>query len=80
MANELGARNGKAAKFAMHVSVVQSTVIGLLLCVIIMAFHDQFGYIFTSSSNVVQVVNDMSFLLAITIVLNSAQPVLSGEE
>lgn len=79
VANELGAGNAKAAKFATIVSVAQSTVIGVLFCIIIMIFHDQFAYIFTSSSVVLQAVDSMSFLLAITILLNSVQPVLSGK-
>lgn len=79
MANELGAGNGKSAKFAMQVSVVQSTVIGVVFCVLIMIFHDQFAYIFTSSSSVLQAVDGMSYLLAVTILLNSVQPVLSGK-
>lgn len=80
VANELGAGNGKAAKFATQVSVTQSTVIGLLFCVLIMIFHNQFAYIFTSSSSVLQAVDDMSILLAVTILLNSVQPVLSGKK
>lgn len=80
VANELGAGNGKAAKFATQVSVAQSTVIGLLFCVLIMIFHNQFAYIFTSSSSVLQAVDDMSILLAVTILLNSVQPVLSGKK
>ncbi|KAK7282849.1 hypothetical protein RIF29_11935 [Crotalaria pallida] len=78
VANELGAGNAKAAKFATQVSVAQSTVIGLFLAVIIMIFDDQLTYIFTSSSLVLQAVHKMSLLLAISILLNSVQPVLSG--
>ncbi|XP_061371737.1 protein DETOXIFICATION 27-like [Gastrolobium bilobum] len=78
VAIELGAGNGKSAKFATQVSVAESSVIGLLFCVIIMVFHQQFAYIFTSSSSVLQEVDHMSFLLAVTILLNSVQPVLSG--
>lgn len=80
MANELGAGKGKSAKFAMQVSVIQSTVIGLVFGVVIMKFHRQFAYIFTSSPSVLQAVNDMSILLAVTIFLNSVQPVLSGKK
>ncbi|XP_058786335.1 protein DETOXIFICATION 27-like [Vicia villosa] len=78
VANELGAGKGKSAKFAMQVSVIQSTVIGLIFCVLIIIFHRPFAYIFTSSPSVLQAVNNMSILLAITILLNSVQPVLSG--
>ncbi|TKY74409.1 TRANSPARENT TESTA protein 12 [Spatholobus suberectus] len=77
VANELGAGNGKAAKFATQVSVVQSTVIGLIFCVLITIFRDYVAYIFTTSSSVLQAVDHMAFLLAVTILLNSIQPVLS---
>lgn len=77
MANELGAGNSKAAKFATKVSVAQSTVIGLFFCVLILILHDKFAYIFTSSTDVIQAVDEMSFLLAITVLFNSVQPILS---
>lgn len=78
VANELGAGKGKSAKFAMQVSVAQSTVIGFIFCILIMIFHRQIAYIFTTSPPVLEAVNDMSILLAVTILLNSVQPVLSG--
>ncbi|XAR48531.1 hypothetical protein NMG60_11031381 [Bertholletia excelsa] len=78
VANELGANNGKAAKFATAVSVAQSVVIGLVFCVLIMVFHDKFALILTSSSDVLAAVDNLAFLLAVTILLNSVQPVLSG--
>ncbi|KAJ4822027.1 Protein DETOXIFICATION 27 [Turnera subulata] len=78
VANELGAGDGKAAKFATTVSVVQSTIIGLVFCFIIMVFRKEFALIFTSSTAVMDEVEDLSVLLAITILLNSVQPVLSG--
>ncbi|KAB1225220.1 Protein TRANSPARENT TESTA 12 [Morella rubra] len=78
VANELGAGNGKAAKFATIVSVSQSASIGLFLCIIILIVHDKVAYIFTSSTDVVQAVDKMSYLLGVAILLNSIQPVLSG--
>ncbi|XAR62119.1 hypothetical protein NMG60_11016744 [Bertholletia excelsa] len=78
VANELGSGNGKTAKFAMLVSVVQSTVIGLFFCLVIAIFHDKFALIFTSSPSVLEAVDKLSFLLAVTVLLNSIQPVLSG--
>ncbi|KAL5074907.1 hypothetical protein RYX36_013891 [Vicia faba] len=78
VANELGAGKWKSAKFAMQVSLVQSTVIGLIFCIFIVIFKREFAYIFTSSTHVLQTVNDMSILLGVSIVLNSVQPVLSG--
>ena len=78
MSNELGAGNGKGAKFATIVSVVQSSIVGLIFCVVIMLLHDKIALIFTSSSSVIQEVDNLALLLAITILLNSVQPVLSG--
>ncbi|XP_059279688.1 protein DETOXIFICATION 27-like [Lycium ferocissimum] len=78
VANELGAGRGKAAKFATAVSVVQSTMIGLVFCVLIMIYQDKFALIFSSSFDVLKAVKKISYLLAFTILLNSVQPVLSG--
>lgn len=79
VANELGAGNGKAARFASIVSVVQSIIIGLFFCALIMILHRQIALIFTSSTDVLDAVDSLSLLLAITILLNSVQPILSGE-
>ncbi|XP_058087653.1 protein DETOXIFICATION 27-like [Magnolia sinica] len=78
VSNELGAGNGKGAKFATVVSVVTSSVIGLLFWVLIMVAHEKFALIFTSSTIVINAVNRLAVLLAFTILLNSIQPILSG--
>ncbi|CAM8983321.1 unnamed protein product [Rhodiola kirilowii] len=78
ISNELGAGNPKAAKFATKVSVSTSTIIGLFFFALILALHDKIAYLFTTSEDVIAAVNQMSFLLAVTILLNSVQPVLSG--
>ncbi|XP_055833274.1 protein DETOXIFICATION 27-like [Solanum dulcamara] len=78
VANELGAGRGKAAKFATAVSVIQSTMIGLIFCVLIMIYQDKFALIFSSSFDVLKAVKKISYLLAFTILLNSVQPILSG--
>ncbi|KAL0789094.1 hypothetical protein Bca101_005340 [Brassica carinata] len=78
VANELGAGNGRGARFATIVSVTQSLIIGLFFWVIIMLFHNQIAWIFSSSEEVLMAVNKLSILLAFTVLLNSVQPVLSG--
>ncbi|KAJ6730303.1 PROTEIN DETOXIFICATION [Salix viminalis] len=78
VSNELGAGNGKGAKFATIVSVVQSSIVGLIFCLLIMLLHNKIALIVTSSSSVIHEVDSLAFLLAITILLNSVQPVLSG--
>ncbi|KAI3992907.1 hypothetical protein MKX01_034257 [Papaver californicum] len=67
VANELGAGNGKAAKFASIISATTSMIIGLCI-----------SFLFTSSDVVIQAVDKLAFLLGITILLNSIQPILSG--
>ncbi|CAH9110586.1 unnamed protein product [Cuscuta europaea] len=78
VANELGAGRGKGAKFAAVVSVVHSTIIGLIFWLLILIFDDKFALIFSSSKPVLEAVSQLSILLAFTVLLNSIQPVLSG--
>ncbi|OVA15274.1 Multi antimicrobial extrusion protein [Macleaya cordata] len=78
VACELGAGNGKGAKFATKVSLVTSLLVGFFFWSIIMAFSKNFAMIFTPSTTVVTAVNELAALLAFTILLNSIQPVLSG--
>ncbi|MCL7021437.1 hypothetical protein MKW94_004965 [Papaver nudicaule] len=78
VSNELGAGNGKAAKFAYEVSVFTSLIIGIFFSTLIMIFHEKLAIIFTNSDVVLQAVDSLAFLLALTILLNSIQPVLSG--
>ncbi|KAI3451200.1 hypothetical protein Pfo_007865 [Paulownia fortunei] len=78
VANELGAGNGKGAKFAALVSVSESIVIGLFFWLIIMFFNNEIALLFTSSKPVLEEFSKLSILLAFTILLNSVQPILSG--
>ncbi|XP_068344305.1 protein DETOXIFICATION 27-like isoform X1 [Pyrus communis] len=78
VANELGAGNAKGAKFATTVSVLTSLAVGLLFWVTVLAFNKELAMIFTSSIPVIEMVNDLSLLLAFTILLNCIQPALSG--
>lgn len=78
VANELGAGNGKAARFATIVSVIQSTIIGIIFCGLVIIFRTKLALIFSSSIEVLEATDKLAYLLAITILLNSVQPVLSG--
>ncbi|GFY87425.1 MATE efflux family protein [Actinidia rufa] len=78
VANELGAGNGKGAKFATAVAVTTSAVIGVFFWLLIMIFHNEIALIFSSSKPVLEAVSKLSVLLAFTILLNSVQPILSG--
>nr|CAB3476835.1 unnamed protein product [Digitaria exilis] len=78
VANELGAGNGKGAKFAATVSSTTSLVIGLFFWVLIIGLHGKIALIFTTGAAVLDAVDKLWLLLAFTILLNSIQPVLSG--
>ncbi|KAL3622145.1 Protein DETOXIFICATION 34 [Castilleja foliolosa] len=78
VSNELGSGHPRAAKYSVFVTVVESLLIGLMCMVIIIATKDHFAIIFTSSEKMQKAVADLAYLLAITMVLNSIQPVISG--
>uniref|UniRef100_A0A803KW71 Protein DETOXIFICATION n=1 Tax=Chenopodium quinoa TaxID=63459 RepID=A0A803KW71_CHEQI len=78
VANELGAGNGKGARFATIVASTTSIAIGVVFWLLAMIFHDKLALIFSNSQPVLDEVDKLSVLLAFTILLNSLQPVLSG--
>ncbi|KAL6893653.1 hypothetical protein ACP4OV_007751 [Aristida adscensionis] len=78
VANELGAANGKGARFATIVSTATSLLISLFSSILALIFHDKLAVIFSSSKAVIDAVDGISVLLALTILLNGVQPVLSG--
>lgn len=79
MANELGAGSAKAAKFAIVNVVITSFVIGFVFFLFFLIFRGRLAYIFTDDAEVAGAVADLSPLLAFSILLNSIQPVISGE-
>ncbi|KMT08612.1 hypothetical protein BVRB_6g138890 [Beta vulgaris subsp. vulgaris] len=78
VANELGAGNGRGAKFATIIAVMTSVAIGLFFWLLVLIFHQKISFIFSTSPPVIEEVKKLSVLLAFTILLNSVQPVLSG--
>ncbi|KAL0464823.1 UNVERIFIED_CONTAM: protein DETOXIFICATION 34 [Sesamum latifolium] len=78
ISNELGSGHPRAAKCSVFVAVFESLIIGLLSMVAIMATKDHFAALFTSSEQMQKAVSNLAYLLAITMVLNSVQPVISG--
>ncbi|KAG9157931.1 hypothetical protein Leryth_000095 [Lithospermum erythrorhizon] len=78
VSNELGSGHPIAAKYSVYVIIVQSLLIGLIAMALIMAFRNHFAVIFTDSKDMQKAVADLAYLLAITMVLNSVQPVISG--
>ncbi|KAG6753547.1 hypothetical protein POTOM_043618 [Populus tomentosa] len=78
VSNELGLGHPRAAKYSVMVTVFQSLVIGLILMAVVLVAKDYFAYIFTSNKEMQVATSKLAFILAITMVLNSVQPVISG--
>ncbi|XP_078428617.1 protein DETOXIFICATION 40-like isoform X2 [Wolffia australiana] len=78
VSNELGARNPKAAAFSVVVVTLLALAISALASVIVLALRDVISYAFTEGETVAAAVSDLCPLLALTLLLNGIQPVLSG--
>lgn len=78
VSNELGRGSANAAKFAIKVAVFTSLLIGCALFIIFLFLRGRVAYIFTDDQDVIDTVADLSPLLSFSILLNSVQPVLSG--
>ncbi|MBA0557598.1 hypothetical protein Gohar_010305 [Gossypium harknessii] len=78
VSNELGWGHPRAAKYSVYVTVLQSLFIGLFCMVLLVITRDHFAVIFTSSEEMQRAVAHLAYLLGVTMVLNSVQPVISG--
>ncbi|XP_077241965.1 protein DETOXIFICATION 35-like isoform X2 [Tasmannia lanceolata] len=78
VSNELGSGHPRATKYSVIVVVLQSLFLGLFFMALILIFRTKFAVIFTSSKDLQQAVAHLAYLLGITMVLNSIQPVISG--
>ncbi|CAN1313007.1 Protein DETOXIFICATION 29 [Linum perenne] len=78
ISNELGAGHPRTAKFALMVAVISSFIVGFALAVVLVVTRDYYPSLFSNDSAVKLVVSEMTPLLALCIVINNVQPVLSG--
>ncbi|KAH9773091.1 protein DETOXIFICATION 29 [Citrus sinensis] len=76
--NELGAAHPRTAKLSLVVAVFSSFLIGLTLSLILIVTRNQYPALFSSDPEVIDLVIDLTPLLALCIVINNIQPVLSG--
>ncbi|KAB2090386.1 hypothetical protein ES319_A03G120500v1 [Gossypium barbadense] len=76
--NELGAGHPKSAAFSVVIVTVLSFIISVAAAIIIMVLRDVISYAFTEGEVVAEAVSDLCPLLALTLILNGVQPVLSG--
>ncbi|KAL3848797.1 hypothetical protein ACJIZ3_010679 [Penstemon smallii] len=78
VSNEVGAGHPKSAAFCVVVVTATSFIIAVVFAIVTVILRHQLSYIFTSGEVVSDAVSDLTPLLAIAIVLNGVQPVLSG--
>ncbi|WCJ33849.1 MATE efflux family protein [Euphorbia peplus] len=78
VSNELGARNPKAAKFSVMVTLITSTILGALFAAIVVATKNEFPKVFTGNEVVMKEASKLAYFLAATIFLSSILPVLHG--
>lgn len=78
VSNELGAGHPRVAKFSVFVVNGTSILISIVFSAIVLIFRVGLSKAFTSDSEVIEAVSDLTPLLAISVFLNGIQPILSG--
>ncbi|CAN1811077.1 Protein DETOXIFICATION 40 [Linum perenne] len=79
VSNEIGARHPRSASFAVWASTITSFLIATVLAVVVMSLRHVISYAFTGGTTVATAVSELCPFLAISILLNGVQPVLSGK-
>ena len=77
--NELGAGHPKSAAFSVLVVTLTSFLISVVAAVAVLVLRNVISYAFTGGEAVAQAVSGLCPLLAISLMLNGIQPVLSGK-
>jgi len=80
VSNELGASHPRVAKFSVFVVNGTSILISVVFCTIILIFRVSLSKLFTSDSDVIDAVSNLTPLLAISVFFNGIQPILSGNK
>ncbi|CAM0884903.1 unnamed protein product [Alopecurus aequalis] len=78
VSNELGAGNPKSAAFSVVVVTMLAFILSVIIAAVILIFRDYISYIYTGGEDVAAAVSKLTPLLALTLILNGVQPVLSG--
>lgn len=78
VSNELGAGHPKSAAFSVLIVNLISFIIAVMEAVVVLALRHVISYAFTSGETVAAAVSDLCPFLAVTLILNGVQPVLSG--
>ncbi|CAL5408978.1 unnamed protein product [Camellia sinensis] len=78
VSNELGAGHPKSAAYSVVVVTSISFIISVIAAIVLLALRNIISYVFTDGEIVANAVSDLCPLLALTLILNGIQPVLSG--
>ncbi|CAI0463486.1 unnamed protein product [Linum tenue] len=78
VSNELGAAHPRTARFSLVVAVISSFLTGLLISLILFIAKNGYPALFSSDTDVKALVKALTPLLALSIIINNVQPVLSG--
>ncbi|KFK44418.1 hypothetical protein AALP_AA1G254300 [Arabis alpina] len=78
VSNELGAEHPRRAKFLLIVAMITSLSIGVGISMTLILLRDKYPAMFSDDEEVRGLVKQLTPLLALTIVINNIQPVLSG--
>lgn len=76
----MGSGRPRATKYAVVAIICTSLLIGLVCMAAILGLRNHFAIIFTSDVELQRAVANLAYLLAVTMVLNSVQPVISGAD
>ena len=79
ISNELGAGRPRAAKFSILMVIMSSVLLGLFFFTLVLVLKNVYGLPFTNSPTVVHAITDLATIFAFTLLLNSVQPVLTGQ-
>lgn len=74
----MGAAHPKSAAFSVVIVNTVSFIISVIASIIVLLLRDVISYAFTDGEAVAEAVSDLCPLLALTLLLNGVQPVLSG--
>ncbi|XP_075646448.1 protein DETOXIFICATION 41-like [Castanea sativa] len=78
VSNELGAGHPKVAKFSVWVVNGTSLSISIIFSALVLILRVELSELFTSDTEVIEAVSNLTPLLAISVLLNGIQPILSG--
>ncbi|KAM4101831.1 hypothetical protein ACJW30_05G175700 [Castanea mollissima] len=78
VSNELGAGNPKSAAFSVIIVNIVSFIIAVIEAIVVLSLRHVISYAFTSGETVANAVSELCPFLAVTLILNGVQPVLSA--